>query len=118
MEEKLDYLVSNLMSLKYEDKGYSGGTYQYDVISRKHRDMIKTAIVEWYNMNFGAEYGRKIGELEAKVYTYEQIIANSNFAPMIQDRDLPVKRPCLQPTLTKEDIEKIKAANDCKQSYL
>ena len=47
--------------------------------------MVKTAIVEWYDMYFGAEYARKIGELEAKVYAYEQIIANSNFAPMIKD---------------------------------
>lgn len=83
MNEILDNLVSKLMSLKYEDKGYSGGTYQYDVISKKHTDMVKTAIVEWYDMYFGSEYARKIGELEAKVYTYEQIIANSNFAPMI-----------------------------------
>ena len=28
------------------------------------------------------EYKRKISELEAKVYTYEKIIANSNFAPI------------------------------------
>ena len=84
MNEILDNLVSKLMSLKYEDKGYSGGTYQYDVVSKKHRDMVKIAIVEWYDMNFGAEYGRKIGELEAKVYTYEKIIANSNFAPILQ----------------------------------
>ena len=117
MNEILEYLVSNLMSLKYEDKGYSGGTYQYDVISRKHRDMVKTAIVEWYDMYFGAEYGRKIAELEAKVYTYEKIIANSNFAPIIQDRDLPVKRPYLSPTLTVEGIEnnsvpEIKTFND------
>lgn len=96
MEEVLGYLVSNLMSLKYEDTGYSGGTYQYDVISKKHRDRIKAAIVEWYDMYFGAEYGRKIGELEAKVYAYEQIIANSNFAPMLQSKTL----------------------NNCEQSYL
>ena len=84
MNEILNDLVSKLMYLKYEDKGYSGGTYQYDVVSKDHRDMVKTAIVEWYDMNFGEEYGRKIGELEAKVYAYEQIIANSNFAPVIK----------------------------------
>lgn len=30
------------------------------------------------------DMSKRIGELEAKVYTYEKIIANSNFAPMIQ----------------------------------
>lgn len=29
------------------------------------------------------EHDKEIGELKAKVYTYEQIIANSNFAPII-----------------------------------
>ena len=28
------------------------------------------------------EYKRKISELESKVYVYEKIIANSNFAPI------------------------------------
>lgn len=84
MDGMLEALVSKLMSLKYEDKGYSGGTYQYPVISEKHIDMVKTAIVEWYDMYFGAEYASKIAELEAKVYAYEQIIANSNFAPVIK----------------------------------
>lgn len=84
MNEILNNLVSKIMHLKYEDKGYSGGTYQYDVVSEKHRDVVRTAITEWYDMYFGAEYARKISELEAKVYAYEQIIANSNFAPVIK----------------------------------
>ena len=29
------------------------------------------------------EHDKEIGELKAKVYAYEQIIANSNFAPII-----------------------------------
>ena len=31
------------------------------------------------------EYKRKIAELESKVYAYEKIIANSNFAPIIRE---------------------------------
>lgn len=84
MNNALDDLVSKIMSLEYEEKGYSGGTFQYNVVHEKHRDMVKTAIVEWYDMNFGVEYGRKIAELEAKVYAYEHIIANSNFLPILQ----------------------------------
>lgn len=32
-----------------------------------------------------------ISELEAKVYTYEKIIANSNFAPILKDKSKPIK---------------------------
>ena len=31
------------------------------------------------------EYKRKISELETKVYVYEKIIANSNFAPIMRE---------------------------------
>ena len=31
------------------------------------------------------EYKRKISELEAKIYAYERIIANSNFAPIMRE---------------------------------
>lgn len=34
--------------------------------------------------NLSGEYARKIGELEAKVYAYEKIIANSNCAFITQ----------------------------------
>lgn len=29
------------------------------------------------------EHDKEVGELKAKVYAYEQIIANSNFAPIV-----------------------------------
>lgn len=32
-----------------------------------------------------------ISELEAKVYTYEKIIANSNFAPILKENKKPKK---------------------------
>lgn len=31
------------------------------------------------------EYKRKISELEAKIYVYEKIIANSNFTPIMRE---------------------------------
>lgn len=37
------------------------------------------------------EYKRKIVELEAKVYVYEKIIANSNFAPIISKEKSELK---------------------------
>ena len=37
------------------------------------------------------EYKIKIAELEAKIYTYEKIIANSNFAPIISNEKSELK---------------------------
>ena len=37
------------------------------------------------------EYKRKISELEAKVYAYEKIITNSNFAPIISNEKSELK---------------------------
>lgn len=83
MDGMLDSLLNMLQKVEYQSE-YSGSKYMSTVISEKHMPLIKTTVVEWYDMYFGSEYARKIGELEAKVYAYEQIIANSNFAPMLQ----------------------------------
>lgn len=37
------------------------------------------------------EYKRQISELESKVYVYEKIIANSNFAPIISNEKSDLK---------------------------
>lgn len=83
MDGMLDSLLNMLQKVEYQSE-YSGSKYMNKVISEKHMPLIKTAIVEWYDMYFGAEHSRKIAGLEAKVYAYEQIIANSNFAPILQ----------------------------------
>ena len=83
MDGMLDSLLNILQKVEYQSE-YSGSKYMNRVISEKNMPLIKTAVVEWYDMYFSSEYARKIGELEAKVYAYEQIIANSNFAPMLQ----------------------------------
>lgn len=83
MDGMLDALISKLEKLEYKSS-YSGSTYMHSVISKDNLGLVKAVVTEWYDMYFGNEYGRKIGELEAKVYAYEQIIANSNFAPMIK----------------------------------
>ena len=80
----LDNLIERLMNLRYsgnEDK------YDFNVIHAKHKDKVFNEIMSWYKeqntSNELIEYKRKIAELEAKVYAYEKIIANSNFAPII-----------------------------------
>lgn len=75
----LDNLIERLMSLTYRADFY--------IISGIHKDKVFNEIMSWYKeqniSNEIIECKRKIAELEAKVYTYEKIIANSNFAPII-----------------------------------
>lgn len=77
----IDNLIERLMSLTYKS---DGGRYDFDVISEDHRDKVTAEIMSWYKTQDEVNYDKKrIAELEAKVYAYEKIIANSNFAPII-----------------------------------
>ena len=49
------------------------------------RGAIAKAVYEWASEQLtDIEAEKKLAELEAKVYAYEKIIANSNFVPMVQ----------------------------------
>ena len=75
----IDNLIERLMNLTYRD--------DFNVIPACHKDKVFNEIRSWYKeqniSNEIIEYKRKIAELEAKVYAYEKIIANSNFAPIL-----------------------------------
>ena len=81
----LDNLIKRLMSLTYRDRG---DIYDLPIISDRHKDKVFAEIMSWYQTqnvsNEIIECKRKIAELEAKVYAYEKIIANSNFAPIMR----------------------------------
>lgn len=63
---------------------YSGNTSKYHVISSYHQSIIEEVVKTWgAEQAMKSESAKKIGELEAKVYVYEQIIANSNFKPIL-----------------------------------
>lgn len=69
-------LIDSLMSLKYI------GNYnakEYDVISELHRDRIEGVVNLWAALEVD-EKQREIAALEAKVFAYEAILRNSNFA--------------------------------------
>ena len=80
----IDNLIERLMRLTYRNKG---DKYDFHIISDSHKDKVFDEIKSWSKeqnvSNEIIEYKRKIAELEAKVYTYEKIIANSNFAPIL-----------------------------------
>ena len=81
----IDNLIKRLMSLTYRNKN---DTYDFPIISDSYKDKVFNEIMSWYNAqnisNEITECKIKIAELEAKVYAYEKIIANSNFAPIIK----------------------------------
>lgn len=75
---ELEELLQKLKDLK-RPSTILGETEYYPVIDRGHFNEVETLIRQFALDNHDAE----MGELKAKVYAYEQIIANSNFAPMI-----------------------------------
>ena len=88
----IDNLIKRLMSLTY--RSYKSN-FEFNVISEEHRDKVFDEIKSWSKAQdvtqeiINKEYEiieakKKIAELEAKVYAYENIIANSNFAPIIR----------------------------------
>ena len=74
----IDDLIERLMG--------KGEKYDFNVIPARYKDKVFNEIMSWYKeqniSNEIIECKRKIAELEAKVYAYEKIIANSNFAPI------------------------------------
>lgn len=77
-EESIRELLDRLFSLTYRS---DYGNYYLPVIGDHHRTEIEHIVRQWALDN----HDSKVGTLEAKVFAYEQIISNSNFAPMIQN---------------------------------
>ena len=76
-------LINDLEKASY--KTDSGSTW-YLISGSKSHTLLRTVIYEWAAKQDEAKNKTRIAELEAKVYAYEQIIANSNFAPVIIPR--------------------------------
>lgn len=72
-------LIDELMNLKYNYKYSDGSSYYTNVINKENRELVTNSV----NSIIRDYYDRNIGILEAKVYTYEHIIANSNFKPIL-----------------------------------
>lgn len=74
----LEELLEQLKGLTYKDELF-GKTEYFNVITKSEFDKVEILIRQFALDN----HDEQLGLLEAKVYAYEQIIANSNFAPMI-----------------------------------
>ena len=60
----------------------SAGGWTSKVIDSDSKPLVKEALIKVFNECHDDE----VGELKAKVYAYEKIIANSNFAPILDNR--------------------------------
>ena len=79
----LDGLCMRLFDATYRDKD---DKYDFSIISSRHQQTIEEIVKTWGAEQLTeVESARKIGALEAKVYAYEQIIANSNFKPLLDN---------------------------------
>lgn len=74
----LEELLEQLKKLKYKSE-ILGEIEEFDVIKKSEFYMVENLIRQFVLDN----HDEQLGLLQAKVYAYEQIIANSNFAPMI-----------------------------------
>ena len=74
----IEKLMEDLKKLKRPTELF-GRTEYLPVIGAKYLPDVEMII----RQHLLDEHDKEIGELKAKVYAYERIIANSNFAPMI-----------------------------------
>ncbi len=118
----IEDLTTKLFKLKYTRKLYDGTPWEENVIDKEAQNLVRETIFKWYNEN----HGKNIGELKAKVYTYEKIIANSNFKAMtsdeigIKERIRKKQEKCIVLLNTcnkEEDTERIKALNERISTY-
>lgn len=78
---EIDKLYNELISLKYKCRftGTCKDYYETEVVNRDAREIFRVALADALNQQL-TEYNRKIATLEAKVFAYEAILKNSNFA--------------------------------------
>lgn len=87
----LDALIDSICNAEYTYRSNNGETHTLKIVSRYSADKtaeraaISEAVYTWASSNIDTDLRQEIGILEAKCYAYEQIIANSNFAPVIKE---------------------------------
>lgn len=74
----IEELMDEIADLEYPST-IMGRTEHYPVVKKEYLGRIEQLIRQYALDN----HERELGELKAKVYVYEKIIANSNFAPML-----------------------------------
>ena len=78
MDEFLKELFEKKITVKFADDERN---YQTEIIRKEGSAIIEQMIREFFLKN----HDSKIGELEAKVNFYEEMIKKSNFSPFIKN---------------------------------
>jgi len=81
-ENDIQKLVRILINKKYTYKSWDGTYDEANLISSDAKTILEEILRQFLLDN----HDEKIGVLEAKVYAYEKIIANSNFAPILKNK--------------------------------
>lgn len=85
--EDLKELISMICNAEYEYRNYRGEKSKTKIISGydggAEKQALEKVVYEWSASLADEDKTHELGELKAKCYTYEKIIANSNFAPLL-----------------------------------
>lgn len=100
----VDDLLEELKSLEINKRCFDGSTYKCEVVSPSGFDLVENLIRGF----FLEQYDSKIGEMQGKIFAYEEIIKKSNFAPFVDNSQLRENAVYLQNSITNYDIEKVK----------
>lgn len=79
-EENIKKLMYDLSQLKYKSDTSS---YYFNVIESKELGRVEQVIRQHLLDN----HDHELGEMKAKIYTYEKVIANSNFSVIVDKKD-------------------------------
>lgn len=75
----IDFIIETLRRKTYKAKSYDGRYYDKNLCEEEVLKEIRIALNECY-----IDILMKLAELEAKTTTYEAIIKNSNFKPILE----------------------------------
>lgn len=107
----VDELLQELKDLRVRKKSFDGSYYNIEVIDSDGFNMVENIIREFLLDHHDGE----IGEMQGKIFAYEEIIKKSNFAPFIDSSQLIADNLQLRENIvrlqnanTNYDIEKVK----------
>ena len=94
-------LINRLERAKAKDPKRTNDIELEILWNQYEKDKVREVVTNWAleqtEYKDEAEQAKRIAELEAKVYAYEKIIANSNFQPLIATTPPPQTLPLPEP---------------------
>ena len=100
----VDDLLQELKVLRTKKRYSDGSSYVIDAIDSDNFGLVENLIREFLLDHHDSE----IGEMQGKIFAYEEIIKKSNFAPFVDSSQLRENVVRLQNAITNYDIEKVK----------